>query len=449
MNESIKILKAKINELYANRSQDFINLYLDFVSFFDDYFKKQAIDYIDSLAHYEQIKKVEYSSEELQKLFEKTYLLWLNEWLSENKNDLLKIWVNAPDLDLLSNEFEVQYAKENAWKLITGINTTTQKEIWSIISDWIEKWLNINEIALNIKDKFAKYSLYRSTLIANQEVAMTYETWKKKSFEAMAKNMLVTWYKRSVTQHDESVRESHKQNERDWRILANKVFSWTWTDTAPHWIWCRCNTERSLTNPDTWKLYDHSLVEYSDEKIKNFNDNWWSLNEIAPLTEKQLKIKSDLKLRDEEIKAIKDYTMESSYKYSSWYINWSWDVMFTSWIPFFIWWLNKLEKFDWITYSWRKVNKIDFKYYANLKIWDSFVLNEFISSSKSEKIAEKFTTPDYKVIFKIKSSKWINIEDLSNLPNEREVLFLPKSLFYIEKVEFSDNILKISLVDLK
>lgn len=443
----VKILKAQINELYANRSQDFINLYLDFVSFFNDFFKNQAQEYINNL---EQIKKTQSSLDDLEKLFAKVFSLWMKEWEEETALDLLRIWVKPLELDLLDNSFEVQYAKENAWKLIKWINETTQKEMAKLISDWIEKSLPINEIGKSIKEKFSSYSLYRSTLIANQEVSMAYEQGKKRNFEAMSKNMGVTWFKRSVTQHDDWVRETHKINEKDWWITANKVFSWTWTDTAPHWIWCRCYVTRSLTNPVTGKLYDNTIIEYSDEQVDNFNYNFWNLDDSLKLSDKEIKLKNDFKLRNEEIMAIKSYTAESSSIFSEWYKKDNLNSNFVAWIPFLIWGLNKLKKFDWITYSWRKhTTKADFKYYANLKVWDSFMLNEFISSSQNKKVAEKFLNENYKLLFKIKSTKWIDIEDLSLKPTEREVLFLPKTLYYIEKIEFIDNMLTITLIDLE
>lgn len=449
MKKQIILLKTKIDELFENKSKEFIDFYVDFVLFFDEYFKKQSIEYIDNLEKYPWIKleKEEFNLDDLEQKLSQIYWLGMVEWLSDNNSELIKVWAWIK-LELLSNDFEVNYAKENAWRLIQQINTTTQKDIWEIISKWIENSLSISEIANNIKDKFSNYSLYRSTLIANQEVSTAYEQWKLQNFINNTKDLKIVWRKRSVSQKDEGVRESHKQNEKDGRILRDKVFSWTGTNTAPHWIWCRCYIQYSLSNPATGKLYDDTIYQYDEEQFKKFDENWWSLDDIwIKLTQKELDIQKIYNLLSEEIQAIKWYT--GGYALKNWYKYWDWNIIFQSWIQFLIWWLWKLPKYENTVYSWYKIyNKSDYKYFANLVIWNSFYLDEFISSAKTKNIAEEFVSEDYPLIFKIKSKKWIDIEDISLTPGEKEVLFLPKSLFVVEKIEFIDNILIITLSDL-
>jgi hypothetical protein len=77
MNEQIILLKAKVKELFENKSKEFLNLYLDFVKYFDEYFKNQAIDYIDNLKNYPSIKleKEEFNLEDLEKRLSEIYLL--------------------------------------------------------------------------------------------------------------------------------------------------------------------------------------------------------------------------------------------------------------------------------------------------------------------------------------------------------------------------------------
>lgn len=452
MNKQAIILKTKIDELFENKSKEFIDFYIDFVSFFDEYFKRQAIEYIENLEKYPGLGllKIEFDLDDLESKFSEIYLLWMTEWLQTNNLELLKVgaWIQ---LDLLSNDFEINYAKENAGRLIQQIDTTTQKEIWIIISNWIENSLSISEIATNIQEKFANYSLYRSTLIANQEVSQAYETGKMQNFENNKKSLWVTGWKRSITQWDDTVRPSHLQNEMDGWIPADKVFSWTGTNIAPHGIWCRCYIQYSLVNPETGELYDNTVYQYNEGQFEKFHDNWGDFQNIwIKLSENDLDIQKKYSILPEELQAIKWYTWNSSIVFKDGYKYGKWNPMFQSWIQFLLWWLNKLPRYEENVYSWYKIfYKKDYKYFANLQVWKTFYLDEFISSSKKKSIAKDFMSDDYQLLFHIKSKKWIDISWVSINPLEEEVIFLPKTLFVVEKINFKDNILEITLSDLK
>jgi len=203
-----------------------------------------------------------------------------------------------------------------------------------------------------------------------------------------------------------------------------------------------------MTNPDTWMLFD-DIAEYSEEQINSFNHNWWSLDELnIDLSINQKELAWKYNLSDQEIFSLKTFSSEWYKKYNDWYKKVSSDVMFQSWVPFFLSWLNKLPKFEWKVFRWHKVKKKEFKNFSNFKDWDIFHYNTFFSSSRSKKVAESFMWDDYKVLFKIQTKKWINIEDFSFYPKEKELIFLPKTLFRIDKVEKDWNSLIINLLDL-
>ena len=90
----------------------------------------------------------------------------------------------------------------------------------------------------------------------------------------------------------------------------------------------------------------------------------------------------------------------------------------------------------------------EFENLSNLVSWDLFSYNTFFSSSKSKKIAEGFMWDDYKVLFDIKSKKWISIEEFSLIPAEKEVIFFPKTLFRVNDIEKNENNITIKLIDL-
>ncbi|MDR1987662.1 MAG: hypothetical protein LBQ24_02635 [Candidatus Peribacteria bacterium] len=74
MKKQIEILKETAEQLTSNRSEEFVSLYFDFVDFFNQYFKKQAEEYIESLKKYPELKieKIEEKDlEEFKKLVEK------------------------------------------------------------------------------------------------------------------------------------------------------------------------------------------------------------------------------------------------------------------------------------------------------------------------------------------------------------------------------------------
>jgi hypothetical protein len=86
------------------------------------------------------------------------------------------------------------------------------------------------------------------------EVWNAYEYWSRKQHDEYTKNFWVTWYKRSKTQGDSNARESHLKNEEAWWIAKNELFPWTNTDHAPHWFNCRCYTDYSIVNPESWLI---------------------------------------------------------------------------------------------------------------------------------------------------------------------------------------------------
>lgn len=137
--------------------------------------------------------------------------------------------------------------------MISEIDETTREEIWKIIEYWISKRDTLGEIAKKIYDKFLKYSTYRSSLIAVMEVWNAYEFGSRKQHDEYTKKFGVTWYKRSITQ-DDSARKSHIENKKAWWIPKNELFPWTNTDHAPHSFNCRCYTDYSIVNPESWVI---------------------------------------------------------------------------------------------------------------------------------------------------------------------------------------------------
>ena len=252
MKKQIKLVKKIIDDFEKVKTKEFMNYFYDFMDFFNKYFEEQAIEYINELKDNKDIKKAKDSknNKELIEKLSAIVLLWQLEQEQKSKLELESIWLT---LDIwISNEYQLEYAKNRAWELISEIDDTTREEIWKIIEYWISKWDTLQEIAKKIDDKFLKYSTYRSSLIAVMEVWNAYESWSRKQHDEYTEHFGVTWYKRSKTQGDSNARKSHLINEEAWWIQKNKLFPWTNTDHAPHWFNCRCYTDYSIVDPESW-----------------------------------------------------------------------------------------------------------------------------------------------------------------------------------------------------
>lgn len=450
MKEQIKKAKSIAEDLASYRSEKYMELYFDIIEFFNNYFEKQAIEYIQSLENYPELKVDKTSDSDQEKFLEKLkniYLLWQNEGDQDVIDDLARTWIKTSNITI-SNEYALEYAEKQAWNSMNMINETTRNTINWIINTWIKESQTIQEIAWQIKEKFADYTLYRSTLIATMEVSQAYGQWQKKQYDIYSEQLWVKWFKRSITQKDSNVRETHKTNEEAWWIARDQAYPGTGTINAPHWFICRCHDVNSMINPDTGMLHD-KVPEYKTEQVQDFSNNWWSLDELnIDLNQTQKDLAWSYNLSNEEVFALKTFSWEGYQKYNAWYQKATTDVMFQSWVPFLLWGLNKLPKYEWTVYRWHKVKKKDFDSYSKLNPGDSFAYNSFFSSSRSKKVAQKFMWEDYKLLFQIETKKGVKIEDFSLYPNEKEVIFLPRTLFRINDVVKDWNNLIIKLLDL-
>lgn len=259
MKKQIKLVKEIIDDFEKVKSKEFMELFYDFISFFNGYFEKEAIKYIESLSDYSEIQKIELKKElepedeeDLINKLSAIFLLWQNEIQEKSIKELESAWI---ELSLsINNEHWLEYAKKRAWELIVEVDETTQKEVAKIIEYWISKWNNLQTIAKAIDNKFLKYNTYRSSLIAVMEVWNSYEIWVRTQHDEYTDEFWVTWFKSSHTQADSNVRPSHQVNEDAWWIPKNETFPWTDTDHAPHWFNCRCYTDYSIVNPETGEI---------------------------------------------------------------------------------------------------------------------------------------------------------------------------------------------------
>lgn len=450
-----KLIKFKILQLQKTESKKYSEIFVEFVELFKKYFEKQALFYIASLDNLEILEKNDFEKDflkKLEELLEKIYNLWVSEKFEEFSKNLQSYWYEVPENIILDNKEAVEYAKNHSAELIAWINETTKNQIWEIISNAIEEKLNINEIALKIKEKFENYSTYRASLIAQNETALAYSSASRKQNDSFTKKLWVEGWKRAVTQKDSNVRKTHLINESDWRIPKNQVYSWTWSDKAPFGFFCRCHDEYSLVNPETWLLYDtpEDIKEnggYTDEQIDKIYYNFPWDDKLLPWSKKQLNLQKKYWYTKEEVKVVEAYTWNIYSDMNKW-MKGKYSENFGAWIQFLFWFLRKTPDSQWTFYRWHKVRKQEFEFLKSLKVWDIYKNEWFFSSSKTKETSENFFSED-KVRFIINTKKAKKIWDFSLLEAEDEYLFFPNTLFKIDNIENKNNILEITISDLK
>lgn len=453
--KQINLLKQKTKELLQNKSENYVKVFFNFLEETRAYFKKQSFFYINSLSKYPELKKSadEDFLKKIKPLFEKIFKLWKEEELKRLNQNLEKYWyfdyVKKDDI-FINNLEAVKYAEQRAWEFINWINETTQKQISAIISTWIKESKDISSIASEINNVFLNYSLYRATLIAQQETAMAYSAATRKMVDSFAEDLWVDGWKRAITQKDSNVRDSHRENEAEWRIPKKQVF-WTGHDNVPFWYFCRCDVSYSLVNPETWKLYENEEIDfwggYTDEQVERFDKNFWFLKKdfLDNLSIEWKNFMEKYNLTLEEAIVLQSFSWNTYHSFNEWFF-WKIDPNFNSWIKFLINALNKIPNYSWTIYRWHKAYDLDeFKYLDNLKIWDFYQNKHFFSSSLDVGTWIDFIKKETKwaVLFEIQTKKSKLIKDISNLVAEKELIFLPNQLFKVEKIDFFENNSKI------
>ena len=118
MKKQIKLIKEIIDDFEKVKTKEFMNYFYDFMDFFNKYFEDQAVEYIKELKDNKDIKKAKDPkiNEELIEKLSAIVLLWQLEQEQKSKLELENIWLS---LDIwISNEYQLEYAKNRAWELI-------------------------------------------------------------------------------------------------------------------------------------------------------------------------------------------------------------------------------------------------------------------------------------------------------------------------------------------
>lgn len=254
------------------RWKKFLKLFAQVQRLFQAFFREQADALTDAVAaryepRYESVS-VEKSGflEGILDLFaddpkfrlilEKILVEIFDEWADDEYQEKIEeVRENIKGGELSENlalpSYEADnYAKSRAGELMHAVTDTTKKEVRALFNEgWTNNWTQ-EEMTRAIKEKFSNFSEYRAALIAQMETANAYEEGKLSQFRGFERQLGLTGWKRSQTQHDSVVRESHRANEAEGWIPSDQKFKATDTMRAPHGFRCRCVTSFSLFPPD-------------------------------------------------------------------------------------------------------------------------------------------------------------------------------------------------------
>jgi hypothetical protein len=223
------------------------------------YFTKQLPEYT-SLAE-EVITTIEKASKETyEQLYTALYeSLWAIFRIGQKEQyQLDERFMNASPFAYsfaISDVRMESYINTRVWELIRDVDTTTQKQIQTIISAWQSSWATLEEVAQTIYTTFSQYTEARSYLIARMELRTALEFGRKAQFEEDAQIVWVEWWKKSYDQDDDAVRETHSQASEAWWIPANQPFPWVEKQRPPFDFGCRCTATYRLRHPDETQIF--------------------------------------------------------------------------------------------------------------------------------------------------------------------------------------------------
>ncbi len=209
LKEMLRIQK----DLQEMRGKKYAKLFRKFVKLWAGYFDRQVDEYIAYVDNNPQmfitVQKDSASDFEDENVKQLADLYVLGMELQEiDVQEQLSIGLSFD----IENKEAIEWARTRVGELISGVNETTKKEIQKIIESALLEQKSMKEIKDEIYRKFIQYSSYRANLIAVMETGNAFEQGKKVQFGKYADKFGITGYKRSKTQGDDRVRQTHKQN---------------------------------------------------------------------------------------------------------------------------------------------------------------------------------------------------------------------------------------------
>jgi len=208
-------------------------------------------------------------SEELVPFIETAFILWMEQLTFAFQKD--------PQIDIIfniKNQDALDYAKYQAWELITQIDDYTKVRISKLIEKALENWWWYDKIA-NILQTDYSFSKYRATLIASNELWNSYLAWKEHQFDKYRKEYNEAWYKNWISHRDSNTTPWCLHNDLQGWIKKDKDFESPGRKDRPtRFPGCRCNIVYRLFKPEEERLDSDNATESDKIQANIKTDNF-------------------------------------------------------------------------------------------------------------------------------------------------------------------------------
>ena len=370
--------------------------------------------------------------------------------LYQTNSDALKAFQNRKDKGFNISDKLWQQSTIYKEELEAAISCAIQKGTSAItLSKQISKYLlDFPSLQKDYKEMFGnaehlKDCEYRSIRLARSEINMAYRTAENERWKQMD---FVVGYeiKRSGREFPCVVCES---------LVGKYPKDFVWTGWHPS---CRCYKIPILKTEEEFWAWDGRSEESTESvnEVKNVPDSFkkWVLDNQRRIDDAKKRGTLPYFLKDNPsfLKEDKSRYIEDISKYTGSYyprINQylrgqrkQLDEETLSVIDGISKYINLSNKCIGTSYRGITADRDMFNKLKSLKKGDDYIENGFMSTSANKLVAEDFADgTEYKVIFEIKGKNGVDISSISDMQEEKEILFDKSSKFKITKIKAVDK----------
>lgn len=368
----------------------------------------------------------------------------------QTNSDALKAFQNRKDKGFNVSAKLWQQSTIYKEELEAAISCAIQKGTSAVtLSKQISKYLlDFPSLQKNYKEKYGsaehlKDCEYRSIRLARSEISMAYqsaenERWKQMDF---------------VVGYEIKLSGRHPAHDVCDDLAGKYPKDFVWTGWHPNDL---CYKIPILKTEDEFWAWDgrSEATTESVNEIKDVPDNFkkWVLDNqqriedakkrgTLPyfLKDNQSYLKED---KSEYIEAISKYTGSYYPRINQYLIGQrkQLDNDTLSVIDGISKYINLSDKYIGTSYRGITADRIMFDKLKTLKKGNDYIENGFMSTSANKLVAEDFADgTEYKIIFEIKGKNGVDISSISDMQEEKEILFDKSSKFKITKVKVVDK----------
>lgn len=205
-----------------------------------------------------EIEKIvgETDGDEITPFLETAFILWVEQLTLAFQKD--------PNIDIsfnIKNEDALEYARTQAWKLVSQVDDYTKTRIAWLIEKALNEWWWYDKVEKILKSDYS-FSSYRAKLIASHELWNSYLAWKESQFNKYRKEYNEKWYKNWISHRDSVTTPWCLHNDLQGRIEKDKEFDSAWNKIWPtRFPGCRCNIVYRLYKPNDDRLTSENATE--------------------------------------------------------------------------------------------------------------------------------------------------------------------------------------------